>query len=516
MLFLIKKLEKISLNKLHALIVFLAFLFAAEIQYIQHGWINEDSLIYFEAARLIAEERWQEAMQVYPWPLYPSILAGICKVSGLEIHTSAKFLNSILFSLATSSFVTVIRLAGGKQLTMVAGALLLFSSQYIVGDVLAMLLRDEGFWAFYLTGLVFFIRFYQERRIKDAFFWQLFMIVATLFRIEAITYLIFLPALLISDLKTPFRLRLRHFLTCHSLTIFLAIGLVGAMGFHDELRMKDFGRLQEVFTTNIHEELTHQFFEKAKIMSGAVLGKYLEEFAVQGLLLTFAYVVIEKTISATGLFNVLLAGFNIKKNNSWMESKAYSALCFAVVISLINMAFIITRSFVLSGRYVIALSWILIIFAAFTFAQFMKKIINENENKASLKAGCYALIILMLLGSIKNIFPKSVGYNYMQDSVIWLKNYNKYNLPVFYGDPRLRYYAGEPFIGLYGKNEGLLSTLSKTKSTDQAEFLLISHSTKDPDRSRHLEESLTQYHEINRFNGVRNRKAIVIYKKYPD
>ena len=82
----------------------------------------------------------------------------------MGIQTAAQLLNVLFFGISAFSFTQIIRLAGGSQLTMLAGALILFSAQYIVGDVLEMLMRDEGFWAFYLSGLVFFIRFYQHLR----------------------------------------------------------------------------------------------------------------------------------------------------------------------------------------------------------------------------------------------------------------------------------------------------------------------------------------------------------------
>lgn len=512
MLYLIKKIETGSINKLHTIIVLLGLLIATQIQYIQHGWINPDSVLYFESARLIADGHWKEAMQVYPWPLYSAVIACLQKISGLETHVSAQVLNVLFFSIATSSFISIIRLAGGKQLTMVAGALILFSSLYVVGDVLKMLLRDEGFWAFFLTGLVFFIRFYQRHRIEDAFLWQLCAIIATLFRIEAITYLIFLPVLFIFIPNEPFRERIRYLLTSHSLNIVLVVGLL-VITLHDDLSMKNFGRLQEVFTTNLYE-LTQQLVEKSQIMSDAVLGKYLEQFAVPGLLLTFIYVIISKTISATGFLNVVLAGFNIKNHNSWMEPKAYSVLFLAIIISLINMGLIIIKSFVLSGRYVVALSWILMVFAAFTLTYFSNKLISKNSNNTLSKIAFYAVLVLMVLSVLKNVFPKQAGYNYMQDATIWIKQYNKYNLPVFYGNSRLRYYAGRPFIGAYDENGGPPSMALKIQPIDQSNFLLIDHSGKLADQAHYLEEVLSQYHEIQRFNGEKNRKFVVIYEKY--
>ena len=114
-----------------------------------------------------------------------------------------------------------------------------------------------------------------------------------------------------------------------------------------------------------YDELTGRLFSRAKIMSDLVLGKYLEEFAVQSLLLTFVYVIVSKIISATGFINIILAGLTTKNRLSLLEPKAYSALRFAIIISLIDMALIITKVFVLSGRYVVGLTLLLLVLAAF-------------------------------------------------------------------------------------------------------------------------------------------------------
>ncbi len=507
----LNKIEQSPIRKVHALIVLAAMLLAAQIQYIQHGWINPDSVLYFESARLFADGQWKEALQVWNWPLYPALIAAVHKITSLGIQTSAQILNVLFFGLAAFSFIQIIRLAGGSQLTMASGALILFSSQYIVGDVLEMLMRDEGFWAFYLTGLVFFIRFYQQLRFRDALLWQLCAITATLFRIEAITYLVLLPSLFLFSFNISVKERIRYFLISHALNIFLALGLVLAITIHGDLSIKNFGRLQEVFTLNLYDELTGRLFSKAAIMSNEVLGKYLDEFAVQGLLLTFVYVIVSKIISATGLLNVILAGFTMKNRHILLEPKAYSALRFAIIISLVNLALIITKAFVLSGRYVAALAWLLMILAAFMLSV-LTQTVSAMEGKKSAKKLAYAiLIIFLLLSVVKNIMPKQAGYNYQQDAMTWLNTYNTQHANVLIDDSRLRYYAGQPFR----RQQSNLSELENAyinKSIYQHPILVVSSTNKSPEGELFVSKNLPQYREIKRFSNGKANKHVVIYE----
>jgi len=514
MQFFLNKIESSPLNKLHSIIVLLAMLLAAQMQYIQHGWINPDSVLYFESARLFAGGQWREAIQVWNWPLYPVLIAAVHKATGLGIHISAQVLNVLFFGITAFSFTQIIRLAGGRQLTMAAGALILFSSQYIVGDVLEMLMRDEGFWAFYLSGLVFFIRFYQQLRFRDAVLWQLCAITATLFRIEAITYLVLLPSLFLFSFSFTIKERIRYFFIGHALNIFLALILVVAVVLHGDVSIKSFGRLQEVFTLNLYDELTRKLLSKAAIMSDEVLGKYLEEFAVQGLLLTFLYVIFVKSISTAGFANLLMAAFSVKNRNALVDSKAYSALSYAALISLTNMALIITKVFVLSSRYVVGLAFVLMIFASFQFASILKHHLPVKSSRFKWLA--MALVVFMLLGLIKNVLPKSEGYNYMQDAAAWVKANNTENKPVFSDESRIRYYMGSAFVRSYGENWKMVTNEMDSSAIQNYEFLLISHSAKHPEREKVIAGKLPQFKEVKRFDGIKSKKSIVIYQKTSD
>ncbi len=510
---LIQKIEQSPINRLHAVIVLIAMLIAAQIQYIQHGWINPDTVLYFESARLFSAGQWKESLQVWNWPLYPLWIAAIHKITHLGIQASAQILNVIFFGLSTLSFIHIIRLAGGSQLTMASGAFLLFSSQYIVGDVLGMLMRDEGFWAFYLTGLAFFIRYSQRLHIKDAVLWQLCAIIATLFRIEGIIYLILLPLLFVFSSNASLKDRLRPLLISHSLNILLAIALILAIAFHGNLSMRSLGRLQEVFTLNLYNELTGTLFSKAEVMSNQVLGKYLEEYAIEGLLITFLYAIFVKTISATGLVNSIMALFAIRNRTYLIEPKAFNVLGCVAIISLINMALIITKVFVLSGRYVLALAFILIIFASFQFKKILKNYDQGLQHHPRTKWLTIALILFMTIGLVKNMLPKPEGYNYMQTAVAWVKADNKNNLPVFSDDSRVRYYLGTPFVRNNGQNWEVVSREIDSNSIHNYEYLLISNSIKYPEREKIIANKLPQFREVKRFYSVKSKKSIVIYQK---
>lgn len=507
-----KKIEDASPAKLFWGVIIASMLLATWMQYIQHGWINPDSVLYFEGARLFALGEWQQAVNVFRWPLYALSIAAIHKVTSLSIHTSAQVLSVIFFGIATASFIKIIDLAGGKAKAILAGALILFSSQYIVGDVLEMLLRDQGFWAFFLTSLVFFIRFYKTRSVYDALLWQLCAITATLFRIEGVTYLIGLPLILLFTHQQTNN-RVRHYFISNSLSILAISSILVSLMLSNELSMKSFGRLSEVFTSNFYYELTKQFFEKSRIMSEQVLGGYLEEFATAGLILTFLYVMVVKAFSTTGFFNVGLAFFSIKSHKKLINNEVFLILKVTVFLALINMALIITKVFVLSGRYVVPLAFVLMIIASMYLADTLKYLVATKKADLKKKWLVIALLAFMLMGVIKNMLPKQEGYNYMQDAISWLKENNVENKPVFYNEPRLRYYAGAPFLGKWSDNWRVVMSEIENGSVYRYDYLVINHSSEYPERELMILEKLPMFVEVKRLNERKHKKSIVIYKK---
>lgn len=507
----LNKVDQLNQHHFFWCIVASSLLLAAWMQYIQHGWINPDSVLYFEQARLFAQNDWQGILKVYEWPLYGICIGIVHKLTSLNIQTSAQLLNMLFFGLATASFLQLIKLAGGSNRTWLMGTLLLFSSQYIVGDVLEMLLRDEGFWAFYLSALVFFIRYLESDKVNDAIMWQICIIIATLFRIEAILFLLFLPLIyFFSQTGSSTRLKTRQLLNTYSISLALGMVVAIALFTQPQLNMSHFGRLDEVFTSNLYQQFTQKLFTKVDIMSKQVLGGYLEEFAISGLLLTFLYVIANKIITATGLIGTGLALLELK-SSSWGIAPTIKKVFIVVsLIATISMALIIIKVFVLSSRYAVALAWILLIFASFYLSS-----LSSNTSKKR-RIVLITLFLILTLSLISNILPKQEGYNYQQDAVKWVQLINTNNKHVYYNDSRLRYYAKAEFIGTWNDTIGNLDNEIKTNGLQHYKYLIISHKKKSVREASLIDRQPIKFEEIKNFKNTSGEKVITIYQKVID
>jgi hypothetical protein len=146
------------------------------------------------------------------------------------------------------------------------------------------------------------------------------------------------------------------------------------------------------------------------------------------------------------------------------------------------------------------------VLGAFYFAT----LLASKQKRTALIASL--VVIALCLGLVKNILPKRQGYNYMQEAVAWLNKNNTQQLPVFYDEKRLRYYANAPFINDSDDWKSLSNKIQSASIHDYG-YLVISHSSKHPERKQFLKDHLPSYQEIASFNSVKSKNSIVIYQR---
>jgi hypothetical protein len=176
---------------------------------------------------------------------------------------------------------------------------------------------------------------------------------------------------------------------------------------------------------------------------------------------------------------------------------------------------IIASAFILSSRYIIALAFILLIFAAFHFASLVDKMRANQINKRWQKILFIALVALIALIAIKNLLPKRAGYNFEQDAVAYLKQQHIPNNKVFFVTPRSRYYAGAPYAGRGYVYWDYTQKAIADGSIYQYDYLAINLDIDEqyPTRRKILDEKLPQFKVTKEFLGLRGKKEILLYVK---
>ena len=382
-----------------------------------------------------------------------------------------------------------------------------------------MLLRDQGFWAMFLCSLVYFVRFYRDKKLSDALLWQFCAILAVLFRIEAITFLAGLPLALFQQQESSIKQRVVNFFIVNIIPIITLTLITGALIIVPTIHLSDFGRLQEIVTIipRILTSIAQAFKAKANIMSHEVLGNFFDDYGMMGVIITLASIVIFKIISLISwpVAAIFALSYANRPNNNSMQNDVRRIFGWVSILALLNACVIVASAFVLSGRYIIALGFILLIFATFHFASIVEKIHGNQINTRWHKILFFIIVALITLLAIKNILPKRAGYNFEQDAVAHLKQHKIPNNKVFFVTPRSRYYAGVPYAGRGHDYWDFTQKAIADGTIYQYDYLAINIDIdeKYAERKKLLGEKLPQYKIAKEFYGLRNKKEIILFEK---
>jgi hypothetical protein len=157
--------------------------------------INPDGICYLLSAQVIGSASIRDAMHFCPqaqWPFYSTLIYALVQISHLSFAASAHVLNG-LFSLASViTFILIIKeLGGDRRILWLAAGVILLNHQFNVLRV--DIIRDHGFWAFYLISIYLLLKFFREPKWTTALAWNASLVIATLFRIEGAVFLLAMP-----------------------------------------------------------------------------------------------------------------------------------------------------------------------------------------------------------------------------------------------------------------------------------------------------------------------------------
>lgn len=495
-------------KKLIPILVFFSTLIAWRIIFIQHGWINDDSVLYFEIARLFSLGDWKVGLSLFDWPFYPALIAGMHKITSAPFQLCAQILNVCFFAITTLSFLSLIRIAGGNQLTIICGALLLFSTSYIVGDILPMLLRDQGFWAFFLTSIYYFTQYYRHQTFKTAFLWQLSAVIAVLFRIEAMTFLALLPFIFFVEKKFD---GIRPWLIANTLGLLILVTVSLMLIFHPTLTLADFGRINQL--TSVLQQgfinVGNDVNAKASIIATHVLGHFLKEYSILMLLTGLLTILVIKCLLSAGWVAIALLGIKLHEASTTIAPDALKIFYWVIALAILNAALILINVYVLTGRYIVSLGFMILILSAFCLAYLIKNL-KKRQHTIILTI----ILIVLSLTFIKNLLPKKTGYNYEQDAIAWIKKIEKpHDSRIFYVSPRARYYANAPYQGRGYDYWDYTQKAIADGSIYAYDYLVITLNGQPAKNEKVLTQKLSQYQLIHRVYGLKNKKSILIYKK---
>jgi hypothetical protein len=303
----------------------------------------------------------------------------------------------------------------------------------------------------------------------------------------------------------------------NAIPILSVLLIIGALITIPSVTLSDFGRIQEV--VSIIYDISNTFSDKAALM-GNVLGNYFADYGLIGLVATLLSILVLKMINLIGWPIIGLYALNHVNKDAraptWQMQTDTRIIFYSVItLAIINACAILARVFILSNRYIIAIGFIALIFAAFCLAPLITSLRTNRFSDQWQKWLTILLVVIFSLSFIKNILPKKEGYNFEQDAVAYVKQQQIPNDKVFFVTDKSIYYAGAKYTARRSDHWQLIKNAIDDGTIYKYNCLMLYVEVDESltEKEKVFADKLAQYNLEKEFYGVNGKKKIMLYVK---
>jgi hypothetical protein len=475
--------------------------------------INSDGVLYVLTASHIQDGDWQSASKLYNWLFYPFLIAQISTITSISLEYSAHLLNGLCTAISCVTFVLIIKEFGAKDKTTLWFASLIILCFPNFNEYRNFIIRDHGYWAFYLLSSYFFIKAYQQLTIKTLTALAFSAVVAALFRVEGIIFVVLLPVIVF----------VRHFFsrrkTTTALTLtFLIISTLVLMYYFINTTENISGftkstQIERAIETPFNKITSSIDITKAYIHKLSPAG-FSDDYALTILVITFFLILITEIFSATSpLYAIGLAAALLNKEN-FQSLSAFRPWIYLILINIIILCGFLISKFFLAGRYPIPLALTLITLLPFLAQSlslhFKSKNITTFQKRAIIL--CTTLFIILSIDGL--VSTKASNKDHLKIAGEWISASNE-------GNEKTSIYTNNEFIAYYSdhqsrkriRNNDFETVLLKVKkgALKDFDFLAIHISRKNI----HAESKLLTALSANPIKIFKNKRgdSVLIFKQ---
>jgi hypothetical protein len=470
----------------------LLVLLAAGLGILNGEVINRDGIVYVTTAQTFLDGGVKAAMQVYNWPAYSILFGVISAATGLSLVASAYLLNTLFMLLLVDAFIRLSRVLLGEALRPWIAALVILSFPPL--DHRLDIYRDWGYLALTLCALVPLLRYWKSDRVLsgDVVVWQLCMIGAFLFRVEAVSLVALAPLGFLFQ-KRAWSLRIKRFLAAYSL-VSLAVMLGGLVVFAGEVPL---GKLAEFSQYLNPQHVFSSFNQMADQIALHALNKYSDDYAPLifggGIVTLVGWM----TLDNLGAFLVLLTGVGLFRYRL-PESVAYRQIYWLLAIAVLTLSLFLSVNLIPPSRYALLGSLLLLTLTVYAVNAFADA---KASKRAVSRYWWWFMVVGLLIGNLANFTFHQDYKSYLRDGGRWIAQ----NLPptsvLITNDFIIDYYAQRQ----HGEKIDSMPKLKNALTTTQPPFY-VALKTKDRDRIDFLQllgrEPVIEFHSGHAKEGM--------------
>jgi hypothetical protein len=394
--------------------------------------INPDGICYLQSAADISLAGLKAASQLCDqakWPFYSVLIHSVTRATHLTYIASAYLLDGMLSITSVLSFIYLVRLLGGSLRTLwLAAMVILFAHEF--DSIREYIVRDHGFWAFYLIGIIFLIEYFRQPRILAALLWSASMVMATLFRVEGALFLLFIPFAAWFDVRRSLLQRAREFTQLNLFLLMIKAALIIT-----QLSLP-LGRISELEAQLLFgvTTLSQHFHLAAAALAQHVLNPNAAQDAGVVLFLLLIIWYFYSLVVNLSFIYAFLVVYAWSRKLLRLDKSAQMVLFSYIFINLVVTAVYLAENIFISKRYLIALTLVFMLWVPFA----LDKLLQEKKQRLVL---CSAVGILLLLNAIGTLFHFGYSKNYILEAGDWLDQNVPRQAALYSNDELVMYYS---------------------------------------------------------------------------
>lgn len=324
------------------------------------GIPNDDAYVYARTAELYLQQGLGAALEHYTWAGYSVLIATISKL-GLSVMTSALLLNALFFALLVYSFVSIVGFLDDSRRTAILAAIAILVYPEL-NEYRTLVIRDVGAWAFSLFAVWQLLLFSARQQSGHGTGFTIALLVAILFRVEAVLYLALMPLVLLVDPRYPWQQRRQLFLRLGSVaygSLLLMLLIALAMGINIVGLGFDFLSVYQPIVENTLFPDPADTAELGRLLFGEHGAAFSQDY-MTAVIMTGLLVVLVMTIfyGISGAYFWLLAYGAVRRYIDFNRTNSGALLAYAAIHAVILVVFLYVTRF-LSSRYAIPLCLVL-------------------------------------------------------------------------------------------------------------------------------------------------------------
>ena len=400
---------------------------------------NADAYTYARTAEIFLVDGIIAAYQHYSWATY-SILIGIVSTTGLDVFSAGLLINAMFYAILVYAFLSIVKqINDSEPLLAIAAICILVYPQ--LNEYRELLIRDTGFWALSIAALWQYLLYVKTQSLRSAIIFCTCLLLAALFRAEALVYLAFTPISLLFDTRLEFSARKILLVKLYAVIISLSLGLLlflSLVGLNFAQLFVEFASIYEPFisgnfTLNDEERAllgSLLFTEYAATFSR----EYIEVFLLAGMI----SILLANLLTGIGGPYLIILTIGFFKNHLRLNRGIAIPIVFYLCINfLILLSFIIVTRY-LSSRYAMLMCILLALFVPTVVLNLL-----ENAKASGRKSVAYIIAIFFSYCAIDSYFSFGESKSYVKESIEWIADNTEGSAGLLTNNHAVAYFSGK-------------------------------------------------------------------------